>query len=90
MCMLFYQVCSRYPEFGTELIHKALEGNQEMISRLEAEYSQEMSECEELGSSDVLAYVWNFARELALILKMPFKGVVQNGRYQMISKEVVL
>ena len=87
--MLFYQVCSRYPDFGTQLILKALEGNQEIISRLESEYSQEMSECEELGSSDVSAYVWNFSRELALILRMPFKGVVENGRYEIIRKEVV-
>ena len=88
--MLMSRVLRHYPSFGVQLVSYALSMNKmDVIDSIEQEYLQEMDECEELGSSDLAAFTWNFAREVIITLRLPFEGVVKDGRYEIIRKEVV-
>ena len=88
--MLMSRVLSHYPSFGVQLVSYALSmGKMDVIDSIEQEYLEEMEECEELGSSDIAAFTWNFARSVIITLDLPFEGVVKDGRYEIIRKEVV-
>lgn len=88
--MLMSRVLRHYPSFGVQLVSYALSMNKmDVIDSIEEEYLQEMDECEELGSSDIAAFTWNFAREVISTFDLPFEGLVKNGRYEIIRKEVV-
>ena len=88
--MLMSRVLRHYPSFGVQLVSYALSMDKmDVIDSIEQEYLQEMDECEELGSSDISAFTWNFAREVIATLNLPFKGLVKHGRYEIIRKEVV-
>ena len=88
--MLISRVLHHYPSFGVQLVSYALSMNKmDVIDSIEQEYLEEMDKCEEIGSSDLAAFTWNFAREVIITLDLPFKGVVKDGRYEIIRKEVV-
>ncbi len=89
--MLVSNVLRHYPSFGVQLVSYALSMDKmDVIDSIEQEHLAEMDECEELGSSDIAAFTWNFAREVISTLDLPFEGLVKHGRYEIISKEAAL
>lgn len=86
--MLLERVLRFYPAFGEALFLKASkEKKVKLLNEIQNDYLNEMSECEELGSSDVSAYTFSFCREAiyALGMRDEFEAQVVNGRYEIVK-----
>lgn len=85
--MLVQRLIRVYPEFGSALMKEVVGKNLlDQLANIQDEHLEEMEECEEIGSSDMAAFTWNFARDCIYAFSLPYECVVLNHKYEIIEK----